>query len=134
LQIPLKEGTRGENRAKDRVTLQITLRYVKSDLKNIVQLNNGSNVQIRILFQGRFSFSYLITLGCLTSPTFSFCNEPIWLVHAKKKLKLWKILWKDGVPLPLAHVYRWEGEDFEQNISDESEVLLGTPLGNKLGA
>ncbi len=37
-----------------------------------------------------------------------------------------KILWKDGVPPPLAHLYRWEGEDFGQNIWDWSEVLLGT--------
>jgi hypothetical protein len=29
----------------------------------------------------------------------------------------YKILWKDGVPpLPLAHLYKWEGEDFGQNI------------------
>jgi hypothetical protein len=50
----------------------------------------------------------LISLGCATSPTFCFCNDPIWLVYHKKRLKLWKILWKDGVPHPLAHVYRWE--------------------------
>ncbi len=25
---------------------------------------------------------------------------------------------KDGVPPPLAHLYRWEGEDFGQNIRD----------------
>jgi len=28
-------------------------------------------------------------LGCLTSPTFCFCNEPIWLAHRKQKLRLW---------------------------------------------
>jgi hypothetical protein len=29
-----------------------------------------------------------------------------------------QILWKDGVPPPLAHLYRCEGEDFKQNIWD----------------
>jgi hypothetical protein len=33
----------------------------------------------------------------------------------------------------LTQLYRWEGEDFGQNIWDYSEVLLGTPLGNTLG-
>jgi hypothetical protein len=32
----------------------------------------------------------LINWECLTSPTF-FCNDPIWLAHCKKKLKLWKL-------------------------------------------
>jgi hypothetical protein len=49
----------------------------------------------------------------------------MWLAHSKKKkFKLWKhpqklkILWKDEVPLPLAQLNRWEGEDFGQNIWD----------------
>jgi hypothetical protein len=29
----------------------------------------------------------------------------------------------------LAHLYRWEEENFRQTIWDKSEVLLGTPLG-----
>jgi len=36
-----------------------------------------------------------ISWGCLTSSTFLlfffFCNEPIWLAHSKKKLKLWRL-------------------------------------------
>jgi hypothetical protein len=28
-----------------------------------------------------------------------------------------RFLWKDGVPPPLAHLDRWKGEDFEQNIT-----------------
>jgi len=34
---------------------------------------------------------------------------------------------------PLAHLYRWEGEDFGQNIWDWSEVLLGNTLGEHVG-
>ncbi len=44
-------------------------------------------------------------------------------MEAPKNLK---ILWKDEVPPPLAHLYRLEGEDFVQNIWYESEALLGT--------
>jgi hypothetical protein len=29
----------------------------------------------------------LISWGCLTSPTFFFCNEPIWLGHSQKKVE-----------------------------------------------
>jgi len=54
----------------------------------------------------------LISWGCLTSSTFYFGNEPIWLAHRKKKKKSWdyggspkkKILWKDRVPPPLAQM------------------------------
>jgi hypothetical protein len=43
------------------------------------------------------------------------------------------ILWKIEFLPPLAHLYKWEEDDFGQNIWDRSEVLLGTPLGNNLG-
>jgi hypothetical protein len=36
-----------------------------------------------------------------------------WNYEGSQKLK---ILWKDGVPPPLAHRYMWEWEDFEQNL------------------
>jgi hypothetical protein len=44
-----------------------------------------------------------------------------------------KILWKHAVTLPLAQLYRWEEEDFGQNIWNESKVPSGTPMGNTLG-
>jgi hypothetical protein len=47
-------------------------------------------------------------------------------VAIMEALKNLKILWKDEVPPPLAHLYRLEGEDFVQNIWYESEALLGT--------
>jgi hypothetical protein len=72
----------------------------------------------------------LISWGCRTSPTllhlcfFFFCNEPIWLAHRKKKLKLWRLPkiedsmeWWSASP-PLAHLYRWERQDFGQNVWD----------------
>jgi hypothetical protein len=38
-----------------------------------------------------------------------------------------------AISLLWPHLYKLEGEDFGQNILDESEVLLGTPLENTLG-
>jgi hypothetical protein len=70
----------------------------------------------------------LISWGCLTSPNFFFffffqlANIIVLLTKKKKKVGLVrhpqpkKILWEDGVPPPLARLYRWEGEDFGQNI------------------
>jgi hypothetical protein len=67
----------------------------------------------------------LISWGCITSPTF-FVWQWANLIGPWPKKKGWnhwgsptlKILWKDGVPPPLAYLYRWEGEDFGQNIWD----------------
>jgi len=81
----------------------------------------------------------LISWGCLTSPTFFFfCNEPIWLAHHKKKVETiggspkWKILWKDGVPPPLAQLYRWEGEDFGQKHMGLKQGAIGNTLGEHI--
>jgi hypothetical protein len=68
---------------------------------------------------------------------FVFCNEPIWLANHKKKLKQWRLPEiedsKDGVPLPLAHLYRWEGEDFGQNIYGIKVRCYWEHPGNPLG-
>jgi len=69
-----------------------------------------------IFFNFQFSRVYDISWGCLTSPTFFFWLQWANLIGPSKQ-KSWnyggspkqKILWKDGVPLPLAHLYRWEG-------------------------
>jgi len=72
---------------------------------------------------------------------FFFCNDLFWLASWPIAIKSWnyggspKI--EDSIERwsasPFGHLYRWEGKDFEQNIWDWSEVLLGTPLGNNIG-
>jgi hypothetical protein len=39
-------------------------------------------------------------------------------------------LWKDGVPLALAQLYRWEGEDFGQNIWIKVRCYWKHPWGS----
>jgi hypothetical protein len=72
---------------------------------------------------------------CLTSPTFCFYKVPIWKMNPsqkKKKSKLWRlpkieVPWKDGIPRPLAQLYRWKRKDFGKHMGK-------TPLGNALGS
>ncbi len=49
----------------------------------------------------------LISWVCLTIPTFLFCNEPIWLAHHKKKLKLWRL------PKIKVSMERWNASPFD---------------------
>jgi hypothetical protein len=127
-----KEGTRGWKHGPTQSDFTYNSNMSRVFWKILFNKTMGAMSKLESFSRTIFCF-ILISLWCLTSWSFSFCNEPIWLVHHKKMLILWKILWEDEVPAPLAHQYRWEREDFGQNIWDESEVLLGTPLGNTLG-
>jgi hypothetical protein len=82
----------------------------------------------------------LISCGCFTSPTLIFIYLFIYFLQwanligpshtqkrkKRKKKKGWdrkgspkeKIPWKDEILVPLAQSYRWEEEDFGQNIWD----------------
>jgi hypothetical protein len=73
----------------------------------------------------------MLRWGCLPE----FCNEPIWLAHHPKRLKLWRLpkikvyISKYRVP-PLWPTYIGEKEDnICQTIWDKSEVLWRTCWG-----
>ncbi len=87
-------------------------------------------------------------MRCLPSSIFIFFffNEPIWLAHHSKQVKLWRFLkskcsiMKHRVQAPPAQVYRWKEDNICQSIWDKSEVLWrkywehdGKPQGNIVG-
>ncbi len=68
----------------------------------------------------------LINWGCLTNPTIFFLLQWANLIDPLQKKKVEtmeasqnrRFYRKLECPFPLAHLYRWEGEDFGQNIWD----------------
>ncbi len=91
---------------------------------------------------GYLFYFILMSWECFTSSTFFFCNEPIWLAHSKKKLKLLRLpKIKDSMKrwsaspfgLPLAQLYRWEGGKLWAKHMGLTQGAIGNTLRAHVG-